>query len=209
MEAGGAGIRETAGPAPSVRVRLRRKKFCLKEFPGEDAGHGIAITGSVGRRGTVLSIRYALSGDLSRMAVPGGNGLPERKDRLWEETCLEFFLGVDDSEGYWEFNLSPAGHWNVYRFSQYRKGMRRETAFASLPFDVRIDPGKITLSLDVDTGKIIPDGKAMAVAIGAVIKTVRGEASHWALAHHGPRPDFHGRDGFRLKIPPSAGKVRL
>ena len=62
--------------------------------------------------------------------------MPARRDRLWEETCFEFFLAVKNSPRYWEFNLSPAGHWNVYRFADYRQGMQEEPAFASLPFSV-------------------------------------------------------------------------
>src|SRR4030042_7193941 len=52
----------------------------------------------------------------------------------------------EGSERYWEFNLSPAGHWNVYRFASYRKEMREEPAFASLPFRVRTEPEALRLS---------------------------------------------------------------
>lgn len=181
---------------------MKLREFPLKAFPGEKNGPDIRITGSVGRRAGTLSIRYAISGDLSIIAIPAPGNPPKRKDRLWEETCLEFFLGVHGSEGYWEVNLSPAGHWNVYRFTRYRDGMREEPAFASLPFNVRIEPEALRLSLDLEIAKIIPARSALEVGVGAVIKTFKGETSHWALVHPGPRPDFHRRDGFRLNVPP-------
>jgi hypothetical protein len=178
------------------RAKMNPQSFSLKPFRGEGNGHDIRITGTIERRANALSIGYALLGNLSELEIPAPGESPGRKNRLWEETCLEFFLGGNDSERYWEFNLSPAGHWNVYRFTSYREGMREEPAFRSLPIDLRKEPGVLKLSLDLDIEKIIPAGKAMKVAISAVIKTIKGKTSHWALAHPGPRPDFHRREGF-------------
>jgi hypothetical protein len=182
--------------------------FSLKSFPGEDDRPDVGITGSVWRRANILSVRFSLVGDLANVAIPAAKGPPERAERLWEETCLEFFLRVDGSVGYWEFNLSPAGHWNAYRFTRYRSGMREERAFGSLPFRVRRDPEELGLSVDADIGVIVPNGQAVQVAIGAVIRTVRGGKSHWALTHSGTRPDFHRRDGFRLDLPAATGCFR-
>ncbi len=179
------------------------RRFSLKPFREEGTGSDLKITGSIGRRANLLSVGCALTGNLSELAIPATEESPRRKDRLWEETCLEFFLGVKDSERYWEFNLSPSGDWNVYRFTSCREGMREEPAFASLPFAIRREPEALGLSLDLDIGKIIPARKDMEIAVAAVIKTVKGGTSHWALVHPGPRPDFHRRDGFLLGI--SAG----
>jgi hypothetical protein len=180
---------------------MNLRSFSLRPFPGEGNALDLKITGSIGRRANLLSLNCALLGNLSELALHAPEEPPVRKDRLWEETCLELFLGVKDSEGYWEFNLSPAGHWNVYRFTSYREGMREEPALASLPFGVRKGPESLALSLDLAIAKILPAGHALEIAVGAVIRTVKGETSHWALAHPGARPDFHRREGFRLDIP--------
>jgi hypothetical protein len=179
---------------------MNLRKFFLKPFPGEENFSDVKITGTIGRHADTLSIGYALLGNLSELAIPSPGELPERKDHLWDETCLEFFLGVKDSEPYWEFNLSPAGYWNVYRFASYRMDMREEPAFPSLPFRIRMEPEALRLSLDLETGKIIPKDRTLEIAVGAVIETVTGKRSHWALVHPGPRPDFHRRDGFLLNI---------
>lgn len=174
--------------------------FSLIPFPTGKNSPEIRITGSVGRRGSRFSIACTIQGNLATLAIPAPASFPGRKDRLWEETCLEFFLGASDSTVYWEFNLSPAGHWNVYRFASYRTGMREEPAFASLPFRIRKEPENLGLSMELDIGKILSKGDAMKIAISAVIQTVEGETSHWALAHPGHRPDFHRREAFALNL---------
>ena len=180
---------------------MNLRNFSLIPFRGEEDRPDLTIPGTIGRSGNTLSVGYALLGNLSELAIPAPGKFPERKDRLWEETCLELFLGIKDSGRYWEFNLSPAGHWNVYSFTSYRKGMREELAFPSLPFLVRTDPKALRISLDLDIGKIVPAGNSVEGAVCALIRTIAGKTSHWALAHPGPRPDFHRRDGFSLALP--------
>ena len=175
--------------------------FSLTPFQEEEGHPDLRITGTVRRSANKLSIGYALLGDLSGIAIPARGDPPGRKNRLWEETCLELFLGMKGFRGYWEFNLSPAGHWNVYRFTSYRKGMREELAFPSLPIRVWTEPNAFRLSLDLEPGKIIPADRALEAGVCAVIRTVTGDTSHWALLHPASRPDFHRRDGFAFTLP--------
>ena len=176
-------------------------EFSLKPFQGKRDRPDIRISGTIGRRTGTLSFRCAVQGDISELAIPLTEGPPARKDRLWEATCLELFLAIPGSRGYWEFNLSPAGHWNVYRFASYRKGRREEPAFSSLPFGMRSGPGSLRLSVDLDLGKILPADGSVEAGVCAVIRTTAGGTSHWALAHPGPRPDFHRREGFAPILP--------
>jgi hypothetical protein len=180
---------------------LNLRNFSLIPFQSEDGRPDLSITGTIGRSAGALSVSYSIAGDLAVLAVPAAAESPERVDRLWEETCLELFLGTKGSEAYREFNLSPGGNWNVYRFASYRAGMREETAFSSLPFRVRIEPDVLRLSLELDLRKILPSELADEVGVCAILRTIAGGTSHWALAHPGPRPDFHRRDGFALTIP--------
>ena len=170
-------------------------------FPGEGNPAGLTIGGSIARRAETLSVRFEVRGNLSKVQIPATAEAPRRKDRLWEETCLELFLGTADSGEYREFNLSPSGHWNAWRFARYREGMREEPSIASLPFDVRIGPDALELSMELDVGTIHPAGESIEAGVAAVIRTIDGGKSHWALTHPGPRPDFHRKDGFALTIP--------
>ncbi len=187
---------------------MRPLRFLLKPFPGEGNPAGLTIGGSIGRRADTLSVLCEVKGNLSKVRIPAAADAPRRRDRLWEETCLELFLGTADSAEYWELNLSPAGHWNVYRFTSYREGMREETAIASLPFEVRRDPEALLLAAEIGVGRLAPAGKDLAATVAAVIGTTDGGKSHWAPAHPASRPDFHRRDGFALTLPATGPCVR-
>ncbi len=158
------------------------------------------MSGSIGRRAGILVIRYALRGRLAELVIPGPAELPARRHGLWEGTCFELFLGVKDSPGYWEFNLSPAGHWNVYRFEGYRLGMAEETAFASLDCSVRRRPDRLEVALELEIGRITAADQPLAVAVAAVIEFRDRGLTYWALTHPGAQADFHRRDSFQLEL---------
>ena len=176
------------------------RSFSLKPFPSAGLLPDLKITGNVTRRSKTLAISYALLGTLSELVIPAPADLPARRNTLWEETCFEFFLRAENSDQYWEFNLSPAGHWNIYRFKSYRLGMQKEPAFTSLPFRVRRQQDAFRLSLKLDLGRIIPEDQILKVGISAVIKSINGEITYWALTHTGRQADFHRRDGFILEF---------
>jgi hypothetical protein len=174
--------------------------FSLKQFPSAGLLPHAEITGNIGRRSNTLAVSYTLLAPLAEIEIPAPGDMPMRKNGLWEETCFEFFFGVKESDRYWEVNLSPAGHWNIYRFRAYRQGMREEEAIASLPFSVRIRQDTMKLSLQLELDKIIPAKQALRVAVGAVIRTMNGGMTYWALIHPGPRADFHRRDSFIVEL---------
>lgn len=57
-------------------------------------GAGLKMDVTVLREGAVLSLLYRLKGDLSKVVVPPVAKQPSRCDRLWEQTCFEFFLSA-------------------------------------------------------------------------------------------------------------------
>ena len=124
---------------------MTAREFRLYPFPGTAPRFPLEITGTITRRDHTLVLRYELRGDLEALSLPGPAAHPGRLDGLWQETCLEFFLAPPDSPRYWEFNLSPAGHWNVYRFRDYRQGMTEAAAFTALPFSVLREPASLRL----------------------------------------------------------------
>jgi hypothetical protein len=174
--------------------------FSLVPFPGRGIPPEVKIAGTIGKQKRELSITYRLLGPLSKLTVPLPSKVPNRRKSLWKETCFEFFIAAGDAPSYWEFNLSPAGHWNVYRFSSYRQGMQEETAFSSLPLTTQVRPNALELFLVVDIGEIIPAESILRVGVAAVIRTARGPGSYWALSHHGSAPDFHLRESFLIEI---------
>jgi hypothetical protein len=174
--------------------------FSLQPFSPIGPALTIKLTGHINRQPRQLAIRYDLRGDLAELMVPAPAALPVRRQGLWEETCFEFFLGVKDSPGYWEFNLSPAGHWNVYRFAGYRQGMTEETALTSLPLSVQRGSDSLAVALELDVGRIVSANQPLQVGIAAVIRLAGGGLTYWALTHPGPQADFHRRDGFLVEL---------
>ncbi len=179
---------------------MNDQTISLQPFPSTRSLPNLKIAGNIARNGNKLAIRYMLEGDLKEIALTPPLNTPSRKHELWEDTCFEFFLGVKDSQRYWEFNLSPAGHWNVYRFDGYRQGMQEETAFENLSFNVQNQADGLILVLDVDLDKIISVEQVIEVAITTVIKYKDGEITYWALTHRGAEADFHLRDSFIVKL---------
>jgi hypothetical protein len=175
--------------------------FSLKPFSAGQPLPKVQINGQIQRAANILAIRYQLQGDLSDLAIAPLSANPTRRDDLWQETCFEFFLGFKGSPAYWEFNLSPAGDWNVYRFSDYRQGMQTETALTRLPFSCDRLSNPFTLSLELDLSPIVDPDQPLELAITMVIKQLSGELSYWALTHSGPEADFHRRDGFQTQLP--------
>ncbi len=179
---------------------MNGQNFSLQPFSLISPPLDITMRGSIIRRADKLAIRYELSGQLRKLVIPAPAPTPARRHGLWQETCFEFFLGVKEAPGYWEFNLSPAGHWNVYRFAAYRQGVKEEMAFASLPLSLRPEPDSLRLALELDLDRIIPVDQPLEVGIAAVIQLAGGGLTYWALTHGGPQPDFHRRDSFIVAL---------
>jgi hypothetical protein len=179
---------------------MNDQTFSLQPFPSTKFFPNLKIAGNIARNINQLTISYTIEGDLKEIAIIAPSNAPSRQHELWEETCFEFFLGIKDSQRYWEFNLSPAGHWNVYLFHGYRQGMKEEIAFEKLPFIVQNQADILTLALNVDLDKIISPEQAIEVGITTVIKHIDNEVTYWALTHRGVEADFHLRDSFIIDL---------
>ena len=178
---------------------MNQQSFSLQPFDSS-ATPNLQITGSIARNSNILTISYILQGDLNKIEIPLPAHTPSRKNELWEETCFEFFLGIKNSSCYWEFNLSPSGDWNIYRFDNYRQGMREEIAVTSLPFDIQRQSNALQLRLELDLSEIIPTEQSLDVAITTVVKDKDKEITYWALNHCGEQADFHLRDSFVIEV---------
>ena len=181
--------------------------FSLIPFPDNCPHPEIEITGQIERFNQQLSITFQLTGEIEKIAVTPTDTHPSRRNELWQTTCFEFFLGLKGSPKYWEFNLSPAGHWNIYRFDDYRQGMTEELAFQSLPFLVKVQSDSLTLSLSLDLETIISLMQTLEVGITTVIQSninnlisEKDAITYWALTHVGQEADFHQRKSFILDL---------
>ncbi|MGZ9226183.1 MAG: DOMON-like domain-containing protein [Anaerolineales bacterium] len=188
------------------------QSFSLIPFPAPYTP-ALSLTGTLFLQKKLLSLHYSVEGEIERVLLPLVSPNPSRKDELWKATCLEFFLAIKGQPGYWEFNMSPSGDWNVYRMDAYRRiGFREETTISQLPFEFRKEAGRYFLDVPVDLSPVIPTEQALQIGITAIIQTKDGRESYWALVHPATHADFHLRESFILEpaaqIHPSAGSAR-
>lgn len=178
---------------------MNEQNFSLQPFETSKLSN-LNITGNIARNNNKLTIYYAMKGDLASVVIPAPVDLPKRKYDLWEETCFEFFVGIKNYPHYWEFNLSPAGDWNVFRLEDYRQGLQEELAVTSLPFSVQQKSDALLLTLEVDLNQFISGEESLEIGITTVIKSEDGDISYWALTHCGDEADFHRRDSFIVEL---------
>jgi hypothetical protein len=184
--------------------------FSLKPFSNFEHPISIKILGQIWMQRTILCLHYSLVGELEDVIIPSPTRQPSRKHDLWMSTCFEFFLGIQDLLPYWEFNLSPTGDWNVYRFQAYRQGMQEEPALSKLPFEIQQQPGELMLNLQLNLAPILqlapssssasPFIPPLELAVTAVLESQQKEVSYWALSHCGTQADFHLRESFEIKL---------
>jgi len=159
----------------------------------------VAITGEIQRQNNQLAIAFKIA-ESSKIIIPKRASTPLRQFDLWEHTCCEFFLGLKDSTQYWEFNLSPAGHWNVFRFTDYRQDIAEETTFDRLPLKVLSQSDCLQINLTIDLEPIIEPTQDLEVGVTTVIEDKQNQLSYWALSHPGKEADFHLRSSFAIAL---------
>lgn len=175
-------------------------QFELKPFTTPQVSM-VSICGSATRAENTLSITYLLSGELDKVMIPPPNQASKRRNHLWKKTCFEFFLrsAQPNSSQYWEFNLSPAGDWNVFSLTGYRQGLQEERAIATLPFKTELSSDKLSLSISVDIAALV-GSQDILLGISTVLILEQTE-SFWAIAHPTQKADFHHPDSFALRLP--------
>jgi hypothetical protein len=152
-----------------------------------------------------LSLAYAFKGELLRVRIPSLQ--PSlRADRLWQHTCFEAFVALEDKPEYYEFNFAPSGQWAAYRFQRYRDGISLADEIAAPEITVcsRADGLDLHAIVRLDSLPITHPGVRLQLALSAVIEDDHGTLSYWALSHPPGKPDFHHRDSFVLGLDPSS-----
>lgn len=173
-------------------------------LPHADSSAGVveAIHVEVARHITgALTLTYVLTGDLNALRIPQSQPAG-RADGLWQHTCFEAFIRVQDSPAYREFNFSPSGQWQAYAFTEYRVGGLLQPAAEPLIACVaelgRLMP-TLTLTATIQAADL-PPGNTLRIGLAAVVESAAGDMAYWALHHAPGKPDFHHPDTFALEL---------
>jgi hypothetical protein len=162
-----------------------------------------AIEAEAERSGGSLWLTFSVSGDLSGVRIPEP-AAPRRADELWRHTCFEAFVAPASGEVYFEANVSPSLEWAVYRFDGYRRGMAVAEANGVL-WELDTGFSSLLLRAEVDLSVLAEMAGPWRLGLSAVIESMAGTFSYWALAHPPGRPDFHHSDCFALEVPAPQG----
>jgi hypothetical protein len=179
---------------------MKKATFALQPFSTNEDAARYNLGGMLRRYAGSLSVIFHLAGPIHLLRIPSMHPAPKRTQGLWKNTCFECFIGTPASAGYWEFNLAPSRHWNIYRFDGYRQGMCREEAFDTLPIDLSLTQNTLQLALDIDLDRMNLSGRPIRLAISAVLVAKGGVKTYWALTHSANKPDFHHPDTFLLAL---------
>lgn len=122
-----------------------------------------------------------------------------RKIGLWNETCFEIFLKLDNGH-YIEGNFNLSFNWNMFYFKSYRETPLTEwSAITTNPIrDVLLSREKSLLILEFPTEvkNYLREEKIVAISLTAVLKTKDGETHYFAIKHADLTPNFHHPESF-------------
>lgn len=172
---------------------------CHPETPSQ-AVRGIHVRVNKMQDGA-LALTFTLEGDLARLRIPPLQS-PRRADRLWQHTCCEAFVAVQDTPAYYEFNFAPSSEWAAYAFRGYRDGASLAEEGLAPEITVRSTADRLELDavIRLDRLPLILSSARLRLALAAVVEKTDGRLSYWALKHAPGKPDFHHPDAFALEL---------
>lgn len=148
----------------------------------------------------LLVLYYRLEGDIDRVQLPAQQR-SSHAEGLWKHTCFEAFLRPQGERRYFECNFSPSSEWALYRFDDYRSGMRALEPAQAPRILCRRREGELDADVDVHLHPLELDATSeLQLAVSAVIEDLSGRLSYWALAHPDGKPDFHHDAGFAATL---------
>ena len=171
----------------------------LQCHPATPAGLPLDVSVALSWTDSGLQLRYSVVGDSAGLRIPlrAASG---PADGLWQHTCLEAFIASEGEAAYREFNFSPSGHWAHYAFATERQRHTTPAPARAPLLDMRRTSAGYELVAVLDRASL-PAARVLQIGLCAVVESIDGHVSHWALRHPHDKPDFHDRSGWTLHLP--------
>ena len=140
-----------------------------------------------------LYLKYMISGNISQIKL-----IPSKQSsELWKNTCFELFLSNKNITEYLEFNWSPSGKWNTFKFHDYRDRANQNIDENS-EFIVRNESYNIIFESKIILSKynshISLDINNLQIGMSIIVET--NSLEYWSNQHLNHRPDFHNKNNF-------------
>lgn len=173
----------------SVTDRLFRTS--LERHPAHQGPSVDAIRAEVSGDHEALHVAFEFTGGLRYLALPE---TPLDPAKLWEHTCAELFVGLDDGT-YVEWNFSPTRQVARFEFSEYR--VRRSACFDEA-VEISVVRGDRAVRILARGPLLRGITPVVSLGLSVVARAPGGDCSYWALRHASAEPDFHDARGFAL-----------
>lgn len=156
----------------------------------------VSLVGAIEQDGSALKVGFWISDPNQIIIWPDIVASHPRQDYLWEQTCFEIFVGVQNEDFYREINLSPSQAWQVYQFEEYRYPEDMPPPPAD---DIELNQLKRThygLNVSLDLSQFMAKHQLkwsdLYLGLSAVLNTSQGSL-YFAMQHSRPEPDFHNK----------------
>lgn len=144
-------------------------------------------------------IVFELLDQEEQVIIPSSQHEHIRKIGLWNETCFELFLMLDNGH-YIEGNFTTGFNWNLFYFKTYRETPLKEWEIIHMnPIkDVLLSREKSLLIVEFppEIKSFLIEQKLKSLSLTAVIKTKNGDTLYYAVKHTDTKPNFHHPDSF-------------
>ena len=174
-----------------------KKKFTLIAFNHENK---IQVNCELCIMDQTIKTNFTVTGGIYRLELGEQNKIKTRKDKLWEVTCFELFFKNPKTPNYYEVNVSAAGDWNVFEFSDYRTNKKEAQSVSSPTPVIKSTGNNFNIGFEIKLNELsnlfaikqmdIAE-KSLLVGISCVLKQTNGEYLYYALKHQHEKPDFH------------------
>lgn len=167
----------------------------LQPFPGEPPLAAQIVVSARRLPDAALQLSYTVASPATALRLPPPV-VPGPADELWRHTCCELFVASAGGEasGYREFNFSPSGQWAIYEFSGYRQRAAESASPLTVDLHFAAETDGFVLTATLPPALLGPAPRR--IGLSAVLEAEAGGLAYWALAHPGPRPDFHDSRAF-------------
>ncbi|MBS1972420.1 MAG: hypothetical protein JSU04_19095 [Bdellovibrionales bacterium] len=119
-----------------------------------------------------------------------------RQDGLWQATCFEAFLQPSGQAKYYEFNFALNPAWNGYEFTAYREPQppKATADFVLKAMSWNSEQKHLIVRFENKSG-----ATKFQAGLTAILQEKSGIKHYYAVAHKGPKPDFHLSESFILQ----------
>jgi len=122
----------------------------------------------------------------------------ERKNELWKSTCFELFIANEQSEEYYEINISPFKQWNIYHFDGYKKGMKEFKKVSEPIIQMTKENYNYKLSFEIEFNQKIFNNEGLSFNLATIILD-KNNLRHFYTMYPRKTADFHNRMSWKTK----------